>query len=355
MRLARWRFNATREDFYRETRLDITKLGLRNSETLVARVEKHRNRTKDRKQWTWPVYEVMLNRLRRGDDFATAMKPFVPHDEYTLLEISRTATGKDAVRRGFELAEVSASAKAVLRNAVSLEISYPVVLLVAIYAYSMLFGGMLFPDLVDLRPVEQWTEFGQIIYSIDTFNYEHWCLVGSAVIFLVFAYYKTLKTWTGRLRSQVDAVPFIYRNYRDLRAAVLIVSFAALFSSGVTFRNAIARLKQTADPWLRWHLDEMDRRLTQNPHRPMEAFNTGLFSVSIVDKVSDAASRDQFEEAITALGSEWLGEIVKAIQRNAKRVHFALLGVTGLMFLFICLGSYVATGLVAINAFGSMH
>lgn len=353
--LAKWRFSYVRGDFYRETRLDVAKHGLRNSETLKDRVQTHLKRAQARNHWTWPVYAGMAASLKRGDNFAAAMKPFIPNDEYTLLDLSRTSSRKDAVRQGFELAEVSAAAKAVLKGAVSAQVSYPAILMIAVFMYSMLFGGAVFPDVVDLKPVSEWPVLGQTLYAIDTFNFRHYVLVGIGVVLCIVAYFKTLDTWTGKLRTQIDAIPFLYRNHRDLRAAILLVSLAALFTTGLTFRQAIAKLQATADPWLHWHLSEMSNRLSAHPDKPMEALSTGLFSQLIIDKISDAAGRDQFEEAITSLGNSALARIVETVQANAKRVHLILLGMTGMLFLFICLGSYAATGMVAMTAFGSMH
>ena len=352
--IAKQRFKAGRIDFYRETRLDIAKHGMRNKETLVARVNKHLARTKARGESTSLAFSSISNRLRAGDNVAAALRQFIPQDEYTLLDISRLSSKKDAVEHGFALAEVAAISKRILRDAVSLEVSYPLLIMLAVFGCSMLFGGELFPDASEALPVDQWPLAGQILYAIDTFNFKHWVLISTALIGLAFVYFKTLQTWSGVIRTKWDAIPFLYRNNRDLRAAQLIVSFAALFESGLTFRQAIRRLLRTSDPWLSWHLREMDRRLTAEPHRPMAAFDTGLFSTLIVDKVSDAAGRDQFEEAITELGTQSLKEIVEAVQRNAKRVSYFLLGFAGLFFILIAIGSYLAIGFVTITGYSAI-
>jgi len=355
IKLARRSFQKIREDFYRETRRDIAKLGLRNSETLITRVEKHMNRSKERGLWTWPVFSMMLMRLKTGDDVAATMKPFIPTDEYTLLDISRDSQKKDAVERGFALAEASAASKAILKNAVSLEVSYPVLILCSVFLYSMLFGGAVFPEVVDVKPVDTWPAFGQMLYAIDTFNYRHWFVIACIVVGAVIGYYKTIEIWSGPIRTKVDAIPLLYRNNRDVKAAQLLIALAALFESGLNFRQALARLLQTADPWLAWHLRQMGDRLTAEPDLPMAAFATGLFSTMVIDKVTDAAGRDQFEEAVMDLGTKSLTEIVDAVKKNAKTVHLYLLGIAGLTFIVIGLGSYIATGLAAMTAFNSLH
>src|SRR5262245_54875114 len=114
----------------------------------------------------------------------------------------------------------------------------------------------------------------------------------------------------------------MWRNRRDLRAALLIVSLSGLFDSGLTLRVALNRLTKTADPWLRWHLNRMSRRLDEKPDETMRALDTGIFSELIVDRISDAAGRDQFVEAIKDLGRTSLDRIVAAVKRNARITHY---------------------------------
>lgn len=55
MRIARWHFQGVRESFYKETRLDIEKKGLRDVETLRERLETYEKRNKSRERIEWKV------------------------------------------------------------------------------------------------------------------------------------------------------------------------------------------------------------------------------------------------------------------------------------------------------------
>ena len=121
LRIARWRFQKIRETFYRETRLDVAAKGLRNRETLLERLNTLEKRHRSRQWLTWPVFQAVAKRMVAGDDFATALKPFIPSQEYTLLDIAATSTQKDAAVRGLELAEMAAHAEGVLASTTSLE------------------------------------------------------------------------------------------------------------------------------------------------------------------------------------------------------------------------------------------
>jgi type II secretory pathway component PulF len=288
--------------------------------------------------------------MQRGESFALAIKPFVPGDEYALLDIADESSRQDAVVRGFELAEMAAKAKRVLSSTTSVQMAYPALLLVYMYAYCMLFGGVIFPQVLDVRPLDQWPDLGRFLYYVDTFCYEYWWLSLTAMIGLVLAYFSSLKRWAGPLRDKFDRMPLLWRNRRDLRAALLIVSLAGLFDSNLTLRAALDRLLKTADPWLRWHLKIMDRRLTARSDEPMRALDTGMFSVTIVDTITDAAGRDQFEAAIKSLGRESLDRVVEAVKRNARTTHFILLGFAAALFLTLGIGSYVVTGAVNLTS-----
>jgi type II secretory pathway component PulF len=347
---ARWRFQKVREDFYRETRLDIAAKGLRNTETLFDRLETYEKRNRARGRIEWHVFARIRETMQRGESFAHAIKPFIPGDEYALLDIADESAREDAVVRGFELAEMAAKAKRILSSTTSVQMAYPALLLVYMYAYCMLFGGFIFPQVKDVRPLEQWPDFGRLLYHVDTFCYDYWWLTLTVVIGLVSAYFSSLKRWAGPLRDKFDRMPLLWRNRRDLRAALLIVSLAGLFDSNLTLRAAFERLLKTADPWMRWHLMTMSRRLTVRADEPMRALDTGIFSTTIVDTITDAAGRDQFELAIKSLGRESLDRVVEAVKRNARLTHYMLLGFAAALFLTLGIGSYIVTGAVNLTS-----
>ena len=192
-----------------------------------------------------------------------------------------------------------------------------------------MFGGLIYPQVVDIKPLEQWPDAGRVLYHIDTFAYEYWWISASVVIGAITAYFYSLKRWVGPLRNRFDRFPLMWRNRRDMRAALLIVSLAGLFDSNLTLRAAINRVAKTSDPWMRWHLNTMSKRLTQRPDQPMRALDTGIFSEMIVDTITDASGRDQFEAAIKSLGRESLDRVVEAVKRNARLTHYMLARLCG--------------------------
>jgi hypothetical protein len=163
-----------------------------------------------------------------------------------------------------------------------------------------------------------------------------------------------LKRWTGDLRNKFDNAPLMWRNRRDLRAALLIVSLSGLFDSGLTIQASLEKIKVNADPWLKWHISRMLRHLKQRPEEPMRALETGIFSTLIVDKIADAERRDNFVQAIKLLGRDSLESVVEAVRRNARITHLALLAFAAIVFMVVGLGSYLMTGLVGLqNMMGS--
>ena len=64
--VARWRFQKVREDFYRETRLDIAAKGLRNTETLFDRLETYEKRSRSRGKLEWRVFARVRETMQRG-------------------------------------------------------------------------------------------------------------------------------------------------------------------------------------------------------------------------------------------------------------------------------------------------
>ncbi|MFM0418750.1 type II secretion system protein [Paraburkholderia aromaticivorans] len=352
MRVARWRFQGVRETFYKETRLDIEKKGLRDVETLRERLETYEKRNRTRGRIEWKVFARVRERLVKGDSFSAAIRPFIPGDEYTLFDIADESTQKDAVVRGFELAEMAAFAKRTLSAQTALQVAYPTFLLVYLYGFCMMFGGLVYPQVVEIKPLDQWPDAGRLLYHVDTFAYEYWWISASVVTGAIAGYFYSLKRWIGPLRNRFDRFPLMWRNRRDMRAALLIVSLAGLFDSNLTLRAAINRIAKSSDPWMRWHLNTMSKRLTQRPDQPMRALDTGIFSEMIVDTITDASGRDQFEAAIKSLGRDSLARVVEAVKRNARLTHYVLLGFAVVVFLAVGVGSYVVTG--AVNMSGGI-
>jgi type II secretory pathway component PulF len=350
LRIATWRFRKLREMFYRETRLDVAKKGLRNSETLLERLTTLEKRHRGRKNLVWLVFQKIAQRMQAGDDFATAIKPFIPNDEFVLLELAAQSPKDDAAVRGLELAEMAAHAKGVLSATTAMQMAYPAFLLVYLYGFCVMFGSEILPATLDVKPLDQWPTSGKVIYAIDTFCANYWWLTSAVVACVVIGYFHTLKRWTGELRNRIDAMPLMWRNRRDLRAALLIVSLAGLFDSNLTLRAALDKLITSADPWLRWHLKRMSVRLTIDPDQPMRALDTGIFSEATIDIMTDAASRDQFVESIKDLGQNSLDRVVETVRRNAKITHYVLLGFAALAFLTLGVGSYVLTGAVSFDS-----
>ncbi|RXV64468.1 type II secretion system protein [Burkholderia stabilis] len=349
LRVSTWRFRAMREMFYRETRFDVAKKGLRNSETLLERLDTLEKRHRKRKNLSWLAFQKIAQRMRAGDDFATAIKPFIPNDEFVLLELASQSPRDDAAIRGLELAEMAAHAKGVLSTTTSMQMAYPAFLLVYLYGFCVLFGSEILPAMLDVKPLEKWSAFGRFVYAFDTFCADYWWLTSSVVAVLILGYFQTLKRWTGQFRNKVDSMPLMWRNRRDLRAALLIVSLAGLFDSGLTLRAALDKLAKSADPWMRWHIRQMSERLTANPDMPMRALDTGIFSEMTIDILTDAAGRDQFVESVKSLGQSSLDRVVEAVRRNAKVTHYVLLAGAVLAFLVFGLGSYFATAAVGFD------
>lgn len=351
MNVAKWRFRKVREAFYKESRLDIVATkGLRNRETLMERLAVLEQRARSRRQIVWLVYRAVGERLGKGDGLALSLKPFIPLEEYALLELAETSTNEDAARRGFELCEMTASAQRILSSTTSVQMAYPVILLVYMYALCALFGGLIYPQVIDVQPLERWSAGGRVLYAIDTYCADWWWLNFSVIGALVVAYFYGLKRWTGPLRNRLDNAPLMWRNRRDLRAALLIVSLSGLFDSGLTLSAALERVRRNADPWLRWHVTRMQRRLSAKPEEPMRALETGIFSQLVVDRIADAERRDNFVHAIKSLGREALDSVVEAVRRNAKITHYVLLGVAAVLFIVLAVGSYAVTGIVGIQS-----
>jgi hypothetical protein len=331
-RIGRWKFKRNRVEFYEELRLDLEAKGLRPAQTLIRRLQTLTTRDRSRKGKVWRIYQLMISKLTHGESLHATIRPFIPQDEYQLIEIADTR-GQNGVVRGLELAAMAAESKTKLSGIVNAQVAYPIVVFIGAYILSVLYGGLLYPMLIGTFPLQNWSGFGYAVYSLSTFDAQYWWLSGSVVAALTAFYFWSVRNWRGRLRAKVDALPWLYRNRRDLRASLLLISMAGLFASGMSFQRTLDRLAKAADPWMRWHLDMMRDRLRMMPDKPLRAIDTGLFTDRIMDKIVDAASRDQFEMAIMNLGHDSIERVIAMVRKNAY-----VTGIVMMLFATLFLG-----------------
>jgi len=130
-----------------------------------------------------------------------------------------------------------------------------------------------------------------------------------------------------------------YGLYRVYTGSMLIVSLSVLLKSGVSLRSALERAMKYSSPWMRWHLRLILRSLSDQSAATFgTAFNTGLLTQAIEDRIEDAAKRRDPVVAFVKIGVGSIDKIVRDVEDASGKVNTAMLLVGGLILGAMMLG-----------------
>jgi hypothetical protein len=104
--------------------------------------------------------------------------------------------------------------------------------------------------------------------------------------------------------------------------------------NGKMLPEALTMIADGSPPYLRWHAEIIKKRINSFGEDAIRAFDTGLFSRPILDRLDDAARSKGLIQALTSLGDRSLDSIVRIVKLNAHIVNSIGLVVVGLFFAY---------------------
>lgn len=322
-------FLELRADVYENLASQLTDAGSRRVETLAETFGAWAKRDHARGMSVAAVYTAVEQRLRKGQSFSAALKGFVPKEEVMLLDAGE-ASGRLA--QAFRAALTSQSANAEMRGTMAGAMLQPAFNFLGLVVSSIVLGKMLWPDLLATFAPKYWPSWCMPLIESNIWLADNW-----PVMFLVMlalpAYYLSLPRWTGRSRQFFDRIP-PWSLYRDRNASGLLVILAGLIRAGLTVDDAIERVRKSSTPYMRWHLGLMLKRLKIHANDPIKAFETGLFSRPILDRLADALRTRAPDEALSMMGEKSLQAILKLVKNSAAFANMICMLVIGLLFAY---------------------
>lgn len=279
---------------------------------------------------TAAVLRRWRNAIENGTNFGQCVAPFVPSSESLLLE---TGGNSGRLQESFMNAAESVSQQRRVKGAIISAGSYPALLILVLIAALVLASYNIIPAFSEVLPVEEWLGVAATVAAVAQGIREnglYFLLVIIAVISLVSF---SMARWTGRTRLFVEKIP-PWSIYRMWQGSSFLLSLASLMASGVKIDdNALRRLVSRASPYLRERITAIARQLTAGHNLGDAMARTGFNfpEEELIDDLRVYATLKGFEENLSSITREWVGEVegkVTAAMKVLNSIALVLIAVT---------------------------
>lgn len=338
-------FMEAREEMYEKMieELDKENGGGKRTETLsalfVAWAERQsdtqprtsRSRKTKRNKWLAAAYTSIAYKMNsEGRSLSDALLHLIPFEERMVIwggeqkgELVESLHHVLRIKRTLE--EMKANTRAALMQ--------PIHGAANVFGTALLLGLWVWPDMMNSIPSEFWPGWTKPSIAFDLWFARNWPVLG-IVAPLLYAYYYTLPRWTGQSRQIVDRV-FPWATYREEQSNVLLTTLAGLLSnSKFTITHACEEIRAQASPYLRWHLNRITPQIEVLGDEALKAFDTGLISSAVMDRLEDAKRTRDLDRTIQHVGDRSLAAMVRISKRYAQYVSAIASFVFVILFLY---------------------
>lgn len=278
------------------------------------------------------VFAIWMNSLISGKSFSDALAGWAPAQELVL--ISAGERGQD-LPGGLECAIRVNKDSQLMKDTLSKAVIGPTFLIVALFFMVYGFSATIVPVLAKLLPPEKWQGSSRGLYHLSVFITNYWIITVVAIVSIIMVVTKTLDRWTGETRKKFDKLP-PWSIYKVYSSATFIMAVSSLMQSGVPIDSALKYVKKTASPWVKYHINIMQRRLNSGMSYG-NAMDTGLLTDEMIDQILIYENITDFNKAMNSIGDKAIRSSVKKMDVTSavlKQVMTLIVGITlGWMYL----------------------
>lgn len=269
------------------------------------------------------ILDDLAMQMATGVDFAEALAKWVPINEVMSIRAGMKSGDPAA---GMKNTIDALAASATMGKEMASKLSYPAILLVALFGLIYFFSVAIIPKVADVMDPADWPQTAKNMYDMAFFVQHYWWAIIVGIVSFVVFIKSTLDRVTGKVRSLMDRIP-PYSFYRSFHGANLLVSLSSLMMSGIPFVEALRQSRQLASPYLVWHLDKVIANMSDGKSLG-EAFDTGLFTNEMMVNIYMMSSNADFQQAIKILGHQAIEKGIEKIGSISSMINgIVLLGV----------------------------
>lgn len=249
---------------------------------------------------------------RKGYSFSEALRGWASPGEIMLIR-SGEESGKlnESLEKTIEMLNKMIE----MKERVKSEITYPIVLFIALFVIIIGFAKFMLPILTQFGDPEDWDIIAQSLYYFSTWIAEYWIFVVAGIYGLIHLISSTMPKLTGGLRDSLDKIP-PFSIYKAIQSGLLLIALGSLMKSGVQFRRALENIKSEATPYLEIKIQEIINNI-DNGLDNGKAMNTN-FVGEIGDDIEDYASGSNIEEAMEKLGDLAIKNTIESIAKQSS-------------------------------------
>lgn len=352
LEIAKFSFGFTRKEYY-----DDLAEALQDGGDPLSKVKTDATRARERHDVMAALYELWMHRMEEAS-FVSAIADTVPPLDRMILQSSDSANG---LIKGLKFLGLAIEASSKMRFAIIKALAMPSVLVLVFAAMLAAFAYQIVPSLTAMLPADKWPILGKIVYGLSMFisKHGHWVLAAliAATIFMVM----TFSRWTGRVRIWFDTYVPPYMIYRDYMGHLFLVSLGALLEKDVGLTEALSTLQANSNRWVAWHIGMIKEGLLFDAQNPGKAFDTGMFSQRLADRILDFSTRSansqatSFPEAIAKVGLKAVDKSVALVTASARILNGLLLVLCGAFLLFMFSGIAMTVQTVRTEQMSKLH
>lgn len=326
----------TRVDFLESLHLQLTRTS--GEKTLIhTQLEAWGVRDKSRNNPRWLVFAHVARKMKDGEaTFANAMRPFLPDEEFLLLQ---SGEFNNDLAGAIRIVLDTIGTKGSMMSTVVAALGSALAGIATNWLTAVLCGMFMWPDFLLLAPLKYWSSWSTPLIQAQIFAANHWVVVTSILIALIPLYFVLAPNWIGRGRAFADRFP-PFSVYKGLQAVSLLSALAAQLQGGTPVRQALIRISEITPRYLRSHVMRMVDKYDASGEDAIQSIRTGLFTTAMQDRIEDAARGQSFDEVLKQVGSRstallhrLLTRQVKAISGVVMVINLALIGYTGAVFI----------------------
>lgn len=213
----------------------------------------------------------IISGMENGDGFGSAIRPWVPIDDVMVLEaIENSDDFPKFVEEYCDMLVGKSKIMATIKGG----LTYPVVLLTAIYGLMYYFGAEVTPKIEPLLSIDQWTGPAGFLAFLNRFANELAVPITITIISVVTVIMLSLKRWVKYGRTQADKLP-IYSTYRMYTGISFMTSVAALIQGGMPVINAVEKILPMSPPYVKYRLKMVYQHMLNGENFGAALYRTG--------------------------------------------------------------------------------